>query len=154
MNPRRMLAMTLLLLGAPLAAPAFGQELSVRFGRSGHSGHFGASVSTETRPAFHGAVRYEHRRPAVRATTYAPHVRHTYGHARVWVPGRYETVLQRVWVPGGVRRVYEEPRYELLTDSCGNSVRVLVRPGGWCTTYVPGRYETKPVSVWRPGHWA
>lgn len=153
MNPRRTLAMALLVLGAPLAAPASGQEISVRFGR------FSANVgATETRPAFHrpafdGSVRYAHRRPAVRGTTYAPHTRRTYGHARVWVPGCYETVLRRVWVPGGVRRVYEEPRYELRTDSCGNPVRVLVCHGGWRTKYVPGCYETKRVRVWRPGHW-
>lgn len=149
MNPRRTLAplaMGLLLLGASFATPASGQELSVRFGTN--------VCSTEPRPTFQVSGRYAQRRPAVRATAYARRAPHAYGHARVWVPGRYEVVLRRVWVPGGVRRVYEEPRYELRADSCGNSIRVLVRHGGWRTTHVPGRYETKRVRVWRPGHWA
>ncbi len=72
---------------------------------------------------------------------------------RVWVPGCYTTVAKRVFVPGEKRKVWIEPVYETRYDDCGRPVRVLVCEGYWKVHTTPGRYVTKRVKVWKPGHW-
>ena len=76
-----------------------------------------------------------------------------YSSSRVWVPGHHEFVYRRVWVPGTAARVWVEPVYETRRDSCGRTVRILLRAGGWRTVHEPGRYETRRVRVWQPGRW-
>jgi len=72
--------------------------------------------------------------------------------SRMWVPGHYETVWQRVFVPGPIQRVWVEPVYEWRIGSCG--VRyVCVRAGYWKSIQLPGRYESRPVRVYREGQW-
>lgn len=77
-----------------------------------------------------------------------------YEAGRVWIPGGYETVSQRVWVPGRVERVWIDPVFELRLGSCGERFRVQVAAGHWTTVQHPGRYETRRVRVYVPGHWA
>lgn len=79
--------------------------------------------------------------------------RHGYASSRVWIPGGYETVCERVWVPGRIERLWVEPSFGLAYDSCGRRVRVLLRAGHWQEVRHPGRYETRSVRVYRPGHW-
>ena len=146
MGLRRTLATTLLLLGAPLAAPTSGQEVFVRAGTG--------VCSTDARPVSYRGSRYAARRPGIRAATYGTRGRRAYGHAPVWIPGRYEVVLRHVWVRGESRRFWDEPRYELRADACGNSIRVLVRQGAWHEAWHPGRHETRRVRIWRPAHWS
>jgi len=83
---------------------------------------------------------------------YAPEGR-SYVTSRVWVPGSYEVVQQRVWVAGWTERVWIEPAFEWRFGSCGTRFRVQVGSGYWRTVHHPGRYESRPVRVWRPGHW-
>ncbi|HEX6884827.1 MAG TPA: hypothetical protein VF530_15740 [Planctomycetota bacterium] len=77
----------------------------------------------------------------------------SYATSRVWVPGAYEVVHQRVWVPGWSEKVWIEPAFEWRFGSCGTRFRVQVGSGHWRTVHHPGRYETRPVRVWRAGHW-
>ena len=64
-----------------------------------------------------------------------------------------EFVHQRVWVPGWTEKVWIEPAFEWRFGSCGTRFRVQIGSGYWRTVHHPGRYETRPVRVWRPGHW-
>jgi hypothetical protein len=72
---------------------------------------------------------------------------------RCWVAGHYETRAMEVWVPGACERVWVEPAYDVCTDPCGNTTRVLVRAGYYRTIQHPGYYETRYVQVWVPGHY-
>jgi hypothetical protein len=119
----------------PFAAEAQAQELSLRLGKGGKHG------GIEIRLGDHGGhVRYEPRERACEP-------------ARVWVPGRYEIRRERVWVPGCERKEWVPPRHEWRIDKCGSRYRVLVRDGYWRVVQDPGRYETRDVRVWVPGHW-
>lgn len=111
----------------PLAAGAQAQELSLRIGKSGKHGSFELAI---------GRGAPAHCEPA-----------------RLWVPGRYETRCERVWVPGCERREWVPACYGWRVGPCGERYRVLVREGYWRTVREPGRYETREVSVWVPGHW-
>ncbi len=59
---------------------------------------------------------------------------------QVWVPGRYETRVERQWVPGH----WEMERYGGDGDGGYSQGRRV---------WVPGRYEDVPARVWLPGHW-
>ena len=72
---------------------------------------------------------------------------------RCWVPGHYETRAAEVWVPGACERVWVEPTYDVCTDPCGNTTRVLVRAGYYRTIQHPGYYETRYVQVWVNGYY-
>jgi len=73
---------------------------------------------------------------------------------RAWIPGRFENVRKRVWVAGGVRRQWIPDRYETRYRECGTTYRVLVQAGHWTYVEEPGRWSTRVVRVWRPGHWS
>lgn len=93
----------------------------------------------------------------VAASLHGPSVRVSgYSHAprRVWVPGHYETRCEQVFVPGCTERVWVEPVFELRLGACHTWIRVEVAPGHWRTVQHPGRYETREVRVWIPGHYA
>ena len=73
--------------------------------------------------------------------------------ARVWVPGHYEVRIERTWVEGCERRVWVPARVEWRRDACGRGYAVQVCAGYWRVEREPGRYESRKVSVWVPGHW-
>ncbi len=72
---------------------------------------------------------------------------------REWVPGHYETVLERHWMPGATRQEWLPARHEWRRDRCGRPLLVLVEPGRWITVTEPGRFETRERREWIPGHW-
>jgi hypothetical protein len=72
---------------------------------------------------------------------------------REWVPGHYETILERHWRPGATRQEWLPARHEWRRDRCGRPVLVLVEPGRWITITEPGRFETRERREWIPGHW-
>jgi hypothetical protein len=72
---------------------------------------------------------------------------------REWVPGHYETRLERVWVPGATRQEWRPARQEWRLDLRGCAVLVLVEPGRWITVTEPGRFETRERREWVPGYW-
>lgn len=72
---------------------------------------------------------------------------------RVWVPGCYETAVERVWVPACRERRWIEPVLETRYDACGNAYRVVVCSGRWEWVDVPGRYDSRTVRRWVPGHY-
>jgi hypothetical protein len=72
---------------------------------------------------------------------------------RVWVPGCYQSRWERVWVPGCVRREWTPAVYQWRVTTCGRRERVLIRAGCWRDVVEPGRFESRQVQVWVPGHW-
>lgn len=87
------------------------------------------------------------------------------GAQRRFVPGHYETRVERVLVrPGRYEWQYQRvlveaahyemrhtaPVTETVYDSCGNPHEVIVRPGRVVKVWVPDRYETRKVQVWVP----
>jgi len=145
MNKKRILAAALALALSPVfATSSQAQELSARYTK--HFDNGSLSVSLGTGRSY--APRYG-RRP-IRRSAYSGR---SYGHARFWVPGRYEVVPRNVWIPGYSERVWVEPVYDFGCDRYGNEVRVLVRAGYYRTHQRPGYYEVQRSRVWRPGHW-
>lgn len=92
------------------------------------------------------AIAHSHPYPA---PVYAPPPRSYYPPEQVWVPGRYETRLDREWIPGH----WEVERYgrnrhggddDDYDDDYGRRTR---------RHWVPGHYRNVEVRVWVPGHW-
>ena len=133
------LAFLATLAAFPLAVGAQAQEVSFRLGKSGKHGPFSLEIGS-LEIGRGGRARcepvYERCEPA-----------------RLWVPGRHETRCERVWVPGCERKEWVPPCFEWRIGSCGERFRVMVREGYWRVVREPGRYETREVSVWVPGHW-
>lgn len=79
-----------------------------------------------------------------------------YGHTVCPSPGpapvRHVGRSYQVWVPATTERVWQEPLYEFRRDSCGNTYRVLVRPGGWCVIEHPGHFEWRSQPPRRPAY--
>lgn len=119
-----LLALGALAAGAPAASA---QILQVSLGRGG----------------FQAELGYASSRGSVRAR-----IGHGYEHGSP--SGHWQEVRRQVWIPGATERVWEEPRYEYRTDSCGRVVRVLVRPAGWRVVECAGRYEWRTERVWVP----
>ena len=85
------------------------------------------------------------------APVYAPAPRVYYPPEEVWVPGYYESRIERRWVPGhweieGAGRHYGDDDYG---DRYDNGYR---RDRGR-RIWVPGYYRDAEVRVWIPGHW-
>ena len=74
--------------------------------------------------------------------------------ARVWVPGHYETRMERVWVPARCEEVWVPAVFEWRLDGCGRRVHLEVSAGHYETIHHPGHYESRPVKRYRPGYWA
>jgi len=78
---------------------------------------------------------------------YAPPPRGYYPPEQVWVPGHYETRLQRQWIPGHWEIESADrhgDRYGDFDDDDGY---------GAYRVWIPGRYRAVEVRVWVPGHW-
>jgi hypothetical protein len=85
------------------------------------------------------------------APVYAPAPRVYYPPAEVWVPGYYESRIERRWVPGhweieSAGRPYGDDDYG---DRYGNGYG---RDRGR-RVWVPGYYRDVEVRVWVPDHW-
>ena len=149
MKNKRILAAALALALSPVfATSGQAQELGLRYTKRFDNGHLSVSLGTgRTYAPSYG------RRP-LRRSTYTGYSGRSYGHGRVWIPGRYEVVPRNVWIPGYSERIWVEPIYDLSCDRYGNEVRVLVRAGYYRTHQRPGHYEYQRTRVWRPGHWS
>lgn len=83
------------------------------------------------------------------APVYAPPPRAYYPPEVVWVPGRYETRLEKRWVPGHWeierfgRHGHDDDDGYYYDDHRRRERRV----------WIPGHYETVEVTAWIPGHW-
>ncbi len=80
------------------------------------------------------------------APVYAPPPGVYYPPEQVWVPGHYETRLERRWVPGHWE-VEQEGRYGGDDDYDGGRGYQARR------YWVPGHYRDVEVRLWVPGHW-
>ena len=134
----KLLAILVAVFTVVLTGVADAQHVSLGFGKHGKHKSFSIQVSGYPRP--YASPSYAPRFP------YAPH--------RNWVPGRYETRYEQVWVTGAAQKVWSPAVYETRYDSCGRPYTVLVRAACWQVVQHPGHYESRPVSVWVPGHWA
>jgi len=89
------------------------------------------------------------------APVYAPPPRVYYPPEQVWVPGRYETRLDRQWVPGhweierAARNQDRYGRYDGDDDRDGDDGY----RGGPRRIWTPGHYREVEVRVGIPGHW-
>lgn len=84
------------------------------------------------------------------APVYAPAPRVYYPPEEVWVPGRYESRIERRWVPGhweieGAGRHYGD-------DDYGDRYDDGYRRDRGRRIWVPGYYRDVEVRVWIPGH--
>ncbi len=81
---------------------------------------------------------------------YAPPPRTYYPPEVVWIPGHYETRVERRWIPGH----WEVERFERGYD---NDYGNHSRNGYWKHRarrfWVPGHYRDVEVRVWIPGYW-
>lgn len=77
---------------------------------------------------------------------YAPSPRDYYPPGQVWVPGHYESRMERQWVPGHweAERNGRHRQGDYDDDDYGHGARRY---------WVPGHYRNIEVSVWVPGHW-
>ena len=83
------------------------------------------------------------------------HDRHRHVHTSHCVrqhAGHYQEVQDRVWVPGCERRVWIQPEYRYVVDSCGHRRQILLRQGYWDVVQDEGHYEITTRRVWVPGH--
>ncbi|HBX42821.1 MAG TPA: hypothetical protein DEH27_03005 [Deltaproteobacteria bacterium] len=83
------------------------------------------------------------------APVYAPPPRVYYPPEEVWVPGRYETRIERRWVPGHWEIERRGPGY-------GDDYERRYRGNGnhrGRSIWVPGYYRDVEVTVWIPGRW-
>jgi opacity protein-like surface antigen len=76
---------------------------------------------------------------------YAPPPRDYYPPEQVWVPGHYETRLERRWVSGHWE-IERGERYAGDDEDGGRGYR----PKRY---WVPGHYREVEVRLWIPGHW-
>ncbi len=86
------------------------------------------------------------------APVYAPAPRVYYPPEEVWVPGHYESRIERRWVPGHweierFRNGYDDD--DEAWDRHGNGRG----KHGARRIWVPGHYRDVEVRVWIPGHW-
>jgi hypothetical protein len=84
------------------------------------------------------------------APVYAPAPRGYYPPEEVWVPGRYESRIERRWVPGhweieGAGRYYDDDDGDRYDHGYGKHRAHRI--------WVPGHYRDVEVRVWIPGHW-
>ena len=70
-----------------------------------------------------------------------------------FVPGRYETILEKIWIPGCSEKVWVAPAYGWRRDAWGRLRRVCVSGGHYEVMRRPGHYETREVRVWVDGRW-
>ena len=82
---------------------------------------------------------------------------HPAGHlVRGWVPGHYETRVERQVVPGHRRKVWVPPVYrEVCTPGRYHRTctRHVVAPGHYRYEWVPTRVTLVEKKVWIPGHY-
>ena len=123
--------LTLALIAAPLAASAQAQEIALTLSKHFKNGSISLALGSGPR-----CVLEPRREPA-----------------RVWIAGHYESRCERVWVAGCSRKEWVPPCYEWRVTACGQRYQVLARAGYWHTVSEPGRFETRNVQVWVPGHW-
>ena len=123
-----------------------------RGGYSGHGGHYGHGGYYGYGPGafFAGLVGgailgtvLSHSYEPVYAP--APRVYYAPPPEQVWVPGRYETRVERQWVPGHWEVERSSRHGEDDEDDDGYSRGRKV--------WVPGRYDEVRTRVWLPGHW-
>lgn len=143
---KKLIAMILTVgLFAAVPGSAFAEGRGGFPGRGGYSGHGGFGVGGFFAGLLGGAILgtvLSHSYEPVYAP--APRVYYAPPPEQVWVPGRYETRLERQWVPGHWEVERLSRRGEDDEDdgySRGRSV------------WVPGRYEEVRKRVWQPGHW-
>jgi hypothetical protein len=112
-------------------------------GHYGHGGYYGNGAGAFFVGLVGGAILGN-----VLARSYepvyapAPRAYYTPPPEQVWVPGRYETRIERQWVPGHWAVERHEGHGE---DDDGYS--------GGRRVWIPGRYEGVRTRVWLPGHW-
>ena len=70
-----------------------------------------------------------------------------------WIPGHYEKRKVTVRQPATTRRVWVSAVYRRSRDRKGNPIQLLVKPGRWKISRVPGRLKTETRRVWVPGRW-
>jgi hypothetical protein len=80
------------------------------------------------------------------APVYGPPPRAYYPPEQVWVPGHYETRIQRQWIPGHWE-IERFDRYGRGDDEDDDYRRETRR------VWIPGHYREAEMSVWIPGHW-
>lgn len=77
------------------------------------------------------------------APVYAPPPRAYYPPEQVWVPGHYESRIERQWIPGHWE--FERTGRHRYDDDDDD-----YRSGRY---WVPGHYRDVEVRAWIPGHW-
>ncbi|MBI5575102.1 MAG: hypothetical protein HY896_01920 [Deltaproteobacteria bacterium] len=122
------------LLGTMVVAPAFAGEPGWSVAGKILTGVIGLHILGN---ALH--PHYAHPAPV-----YAPPPGAYYPPEQFWVPGHYESRLERRWIPGHweYERI-ERYRYEDDDDFDGGARRY----------WVPGHYSNVEVRLWIPGHW-
>ncbi len=85
------------------------------------------------------------------APVYAPAPRVYYPPEQVWVPGYYETRIERRWIPGHWEierpgRHYDDDRSWYRNGKGHKKYRAR-------RIWVPGHYRDVEVRVFIPGHW-
>ena len=86
------------------------------------------------------------------APVYYPPPRLHYPPEEVWVPGHYESRIERQWVPGHwengrFRHDYDDDDEAWSRRGNGHGKHRARR------IWVPGHYRDVEVRVWIPGHW-
>ena len=123
------------LLGAIAAAPAFAEPGWSVAGKI-LTGVIGLSIlSHALSPPYY----------AYPAPVYAPPPRAYYPPEPYWIPGHYESRLERRWVPGHWE-IERAGRHDYDDDDD-------YYDGGSRRYWVPGHYRNVEVRVWIPGHW-
>jgi hypothetical protein len=134
--PAKFLALSLAALALAPSASAGHDSFGISFGKHSKKSSFALHWSNTS-----CAPVYQFHQPV-----YAPCP------PKVWVPGHYETVVQKVWVPACTKQVWVEPVYK-PHYGYGSKGKVCVSPGYWKQVHVPGHYASQHVKVFQPGAW-
>ena len=106
-------------------------------------------AESDSRPRYYVGVPVYERRPSVRIYRTRQH--------REWVPGHYETEIEKAWIPGFYEKVWVPPVTRRVwvrrRHGRGHWEEEIVRRGRYRKVWRDGYYEYRNVEVWIEGYW-
>ena len=75
---------------------------------------------------------------------------HVHGPRCQYIPGHYETIVEKVWHPGRTERVWQPAEIEVTYTSYGQRIEHVIRAAQWDYIEHPGQWDNVERQVWVP----